>query len=78
MEWLFYILIGIGVCLITRSREEGMVCNLAVCLIGAVSGGLLAELSGLSIFGIRESLAIAVMGAISFWAIKEIFQSRYI
>lgn len=75
MNWPLFILIGIGVCLITRSRGESILGNLMVCVVGAVSCGAIAEASGIPAFGQRIPLIVALFGSFFFWAIKEIARS---
>lgn len=68
MSILWFIFIGIVggwlAGLITRGHGFGALANFVIGVVGAVIGGLLFDLLGISAYGTMGALALAVIGAV--------------
>ena len=77
MRLLALLIIGIGVGLIFRSKDDGIILNIIVSVIGALVGGLgfrfLVGLIGMSLYSSYASLIAAFFGAIVLVFIKRAF-----
>ena len=74
---LFFIIIGLGVGLIFRSKEDNITLNIIVSSVGALAGGLgfrfLVSFVGTSLYSPYASLIAAFVGAIVLVFIKRFF-----
>ncbi len=75
INWLYIMLIGLTTGLIMRDRRSGIVGNLVLSTIGAVSGGLLMELAGKSFYGNIGLLVTAFACATIFMGIRRVIGS---
>jgi len=77
MRVLFFIIIGLGVGLIFRSREDNIALNIIVSIVGALAGGLgfrfLVSFVNTSLYSPYASLIAAFFGAIVLVFVKRFF-----
>lgn len=57
-------------------REQGVVTNMIVGLVGALLGGLLARALGLTFVGVWGSLVVSTIGAIVLLVALDLFRRR--
>jgi uncharacterized membrane protein YeaQ/YmgE (transglycosylase-associated protein family) len=81
MNWLFFLLIGLVAGWlagkIVKGKGFGLIGNLVVGVIGALLGGWLFDLIGLSANSLIGSLIAAVVGAIILlWLVGLVFKKR--
>jgi uncharacterized membrane protein YeaQ/YmgE (transglycosylase-associated protein family) len=82
MYWLWYILIGLAAgwlgSLIVKGTGSGLLMNLVVGVIGAILGGWLLSLIGLTGSGLLWTLLSATAGAVVLLLIVRLFTRKKI
>ncbi len=80
LDLLWFLLIGLAAGWLagqlSKGRDFGLVGNLVVGTIGAVVGGMIFRLVGLSAYGTCGSLIMATLGALVFLFILQQFKHR--